>query len=104
MDIAKQIARALSAAHRNGIIHRDIKPHNILISKDGRQVKVADFGIAKAVSSSTMTNMGSVIGSVHYISPLNGTLPIIISYRTIPNEYRSALLVRCLPLACSGDI
>lgn len=69
LDIAKQIARALSAAHRNGIIHRDIKPHNILISKDGRQVKVADFGIAKAVSNSTMTNMGSVIGSVHYISP-----------------------------------
>lgn len=69
LDIAKQIARALSAAHRNGIIHRDIKPHNILISKDGRQVKVADFGIAKAVSSSTITNMGSVIGSVHYISP-----------------------------------
>ncbi|MBS5596821.1 Stk1 family PASTA domain-containing Ser/Thr kinase [Peptostreptococcus sp.] len=69
LDIAKQIARALGAAHRNGIIHRDIKPHNILISKDGRQVKVADFGIAKAVSSSTMTNMGSVIGSVHYISP-----------------------------------
>ena len=69
LDVAKQIARALSAAHRNGIIHRDIKPHNILISKDGRQVKVADFGIAKAVSSSTMTNMGSVIGSVHYISP-----------------------------------
>lgn len=69
LDIAKQIAQALGAAHRNGIIHRDIKPHNILISKDGRQVKVADFGIAKAVSSSTMTNMGSVIGSVHYISP-----------------------------------
>lgn len=69
LDIAKQIAQALGAAHRNGIIHRDIKPHNILISKDGRLVKVADFGIAKAVSSSTMTNMGSVIGSVHYISP-----------------------------------
>lgn len=69
LDITKQIAQALGAAHRSGIIHRDIKPHNILMSKDGRLVKVADFGIAKAVSSSTMTNMGSVIGSVHYISP-----------------------------------
>lgn len=69
LDITKQIAMALSSAHRNGIIHRDIKPHNILISNEGRVVKVADFGIAKAVSSSTMTNIGSVIGSVHYFSP-----------------------------------
>ncbi len=52
-----------------GIIHRDIKPHNILISNEGRVVKVADFGIAKAVSNSTMTNIGSIIGSVHYFSP-----------------------------------
>lgn len=69
LDITKQIAMALSAAHRKGIIHRDIKPHNILISNDGRVVKVADFGIAKAVSNSTMTNIGSIIGSVHYFSP-----------------------------------
>lgn len=69
LDIAKQIAMALSAAHKKGIIHRDIKPHNILISNDGRVVKVADFGIAKAVSNSTMTNIGSIIGSVHYFSP-----------------------------------
>jgi eukaryotic-like serine/threonine-protein kinase len=69
LDITKQIARALGAAHRKGIIHRDIKPHNILISNEGRIVKVADFGIAKAVSSSTMTSTGSVIGSVHYFSP-----------------------------------
>ncbi|MCG4735043.1 protein kinase, partial [Casaltella massiliensis] len=48
LDIAKQIAKALGAAHRKGIIHRDIKPHNILISNEGRLVKVADFGIAKA--------------------------------------------------------
>lgn len=69
LDITKQIAKALSAAHKNGIIHRDIKPHNILISNEGRVVKVADFGIAKAVSNSTMTNIGSIIGSVHYFSP-----------------------------------
>ena len=69
LDITKQIARALSAAHKKGIIHRDIKPHNILISNEGRIVKVADFGIAKAVSNSTMTNIGSIIGSVHYFSP-----------------------------------
>ncbi len=69
LDITKQIAKALSAAHKKGIIHRDIKPHNILISNEGRIVKVADFGIAKAVSNSTMTNIGSIIGSVHYFSP-----------------------------------
>ncbi|MEG0842757.1 MAG: Stk1 family PASTA domain-containing Ser/Thr kinase [Romboutsia sp.] len=69
LDITKQIAMALSAAHKKGIIHRDIKPHNILISSEDRIVKVADFGIAKAVSNSTMTNIGSIIGSVHYFSP-----------------------------------
>lgn len=69
LDITKQIAKALSAAHKKGVIHRDIKPHNILISNEGRQVKVADFGIAKAVSNSTITNIGSIIGSVHYFSP-----------------------------------
>ena len=69
LDITKQIAKALGAAHKKGIIHRDIKPHNILISNEGRVVKVADFGIAKAVSNSTMTNVGSIIGSVHYFSP-----------------------------------
>ena len=69
LDITKQIAQALSAAHKKGVIHRDIKPHNILISNEGRQVKVADFGIAKAVSNSTITNIGSIIGSVHYFSP-----------------------------------
>lgn len=67
-EFAVQIANALTAAHEHGIIHRDIKPHNILIAKDGT-VKVADFGIASAVSSDTVVAGGSALGSVHYISP-----------------------------------
>ncbi|ANF97606.1 Stk1 family PASTA domain-containing Ser/Thr kinase [Paenibacillus bovis] len=66
--IATQICDALEHAHHNQIIHRDIKPHNILIGRNGR-VKVTDFGIARAVTSTTITQTGSVIGSVHYFSP-----------------------------------
>ncbi|MCC8138395.1 MAG: Stk1 family PASTA domain-containing Ser/Thr kinase [Clostridiales bacterium] len=65
-SIALQICAGLEAAHNNGIIHRDIKPQNIMISTDGK-VKVADFGIARAASSNTMTS--GVMGSVHYSSP-----------------------------------
>jgi len=63
-----QIGEALEHAHRNHIVHRDIKPHNIMITEDGR-AKVTDFGIARAVTSSTVTNTSNVIGSVHYFSP-----------------------------------
>ena len=68
VNIAIQIASALEMAHRNSIIHRDIKPHNIIITEDG-VAKVTDFGIAKAVSNSTITAFGTTIGSVHYFSP-----------------------------------
>lgn len=64
--IALQIASGLEAAHKSGIIHRDIKPQNIILSKDGT-AKVADFGIARAVSSDTIGQ--SVMGSVHYSAP-----------------------------------
>ena len=68
VNIAIQIASALEMAHKNKIIHRDIKPHNIMITEDG-VAKVTDFGIAKAVSNSTITAFGTTLGSVHYFSP-----------------------------------
>lgn len=68
VNIAMQIASALETAHKNNIVHRDIKPHNIIITEDG-VAKVTDFGIAKAVSNSTITAFGTTIGSVHYFSP-----------------------------------
>ena len=67
-SIAIQICSAIDHAHKNHIVHRDIKPHNILLTREGI-AKVTDFGIARAVSSSTITMVGSTIGSVHYFSP-----------------------------------
>lgn len=69
IEITRQVASALSLAHKNNIIHRDVKPHNIMITKDGT-AKLADFGIAKAVSDSPLASETTkIIGSVHYFSP-----------------------------------
>ncbi len=66
--IARDVGRALAAAHDRGIVHRDIKPGNVLIANDGR-VKVTDFGIARALSEAQLTLPGTTLGSVHYLSP-----------------------------------
>ncbi|MFL0363017.1 Stk1 family PASTA domain-containing Ser/Thr kinase [Pseudobacillus sp. 179-B 2D1 NHS] len=68
IDIMKQLASAIAFAHHNSIIHRDIKPHNILMDQEGN-VKITDFGIAMALSATSITQTNAVLGSVHYISP-----------------------------------
>lgn len=66
--IARQICDALEHAHENNIVHRDVKPHNILITRTGR-AKLTDFGIAREASAATVTTTDTIIGSVHYLSP-----------------------------------
>jgi beta-lactam-binding protein with PASTA domain/predicted Ser/Thr protein kinase len=68
IDYTRQVLSALRFAHRNGIVHRDIKPHNVIVDGEGR-VKVMDFGIARAGAASQMTEAGSIIGTAQYLSP-----------------------------------
>jgi eukaryotic-like serine/threonine-protein kinase len=68
LEIMKQLTSAISHAHQNHIVHRDIKPHNILVDRNGN-VKITDFGIAMALSATSITQTNSVLGSVHYLSP-----------------------------------
>jgi serine/threonine-protein kinase len=69
VDILGQACRGLDYAHRNGVVHRDVKPGNLLRTTDGGMVKLADFGIAKAAEQSDITKVGSVLGTAAYLSP-----------------------------------
>ncbi len=68
VEIGLQVAEALAFAHRQGLVHRDVKPQNILLTRDG-EAKVTDFGIARAVDVHGLTQTGSVVGTSHYIAP-----------------------------------
>ena len=69
VSILTQACRGLAYAHRNGVVHRDVKPGNLLRSRDGGQLKLADFGIAKAAEQSDITKVGSVLGTAAYLAP-----------------------------------
>ena len=68
VDIVEQACRGLDYAHRNGVVHRDVKPGNLLVS-ESNVVKLADFGIARATGQTSITQVGSVLGTAAYLSP-----------------------------------
>lgn len=68
LDVMESVLDALAAAHRAGLVHRDVKPENVLIARNGA-VKVADFGLARAVTEATMSSTGALLGTVAYLSP-----------------------------------
>ncbi len=96
IDYARQILGALAFAHRNGIVHRDIKPHNIVVGGDGR-LKVTDFGIAR-IGASDMTAAGLIVGTPHYLSPEQA--------RGVPVDQRSDIYSLGIVLyeMLSGDV
>ena len=69
LGLVAQLLRPLGAAHRAGLVHRDIKPENVLLPSDGSVAKVADFGLARAVTEVTQTTTGNVLGTVAYLAP-----------------------------------
>src|SRR3954467_14294399 len=69
LEVIGQAARGLEHAHRNGVVHRDVKPGNLLLSRSDEAVKLADFGIARATEQSSITQVGSVLGTAAYLAP-----------------------------------
>ena len=80
-DILKQILNGLDYAHKNNVIHRDIKPNNIIINKEG-VVKITDFGISKNIGDNSMTSTGATIGTLYYMSPEQILRPRSVDQRT----------------------
>jgi len=105
IEIMRQILDALQHAHENNIVHRDVKPHNILLTPGGR-IKVTDFGISRAATGITLTYTGSMVGSVHYISPeqARGKLTTIRSDIYSAGVVLYEMLTGCLPFSGEGPI
>lgn len=97
IEIMKQITAAISHAHENGIVHRDIKPQNILIDTYGH-IKVTDFGIAMALSATSLTQTNSVLGSVHYLSPEQARGGMATKKSDIYSL--GIVFLKCLPVDC----